>query len=83
MVMRVRAPGILSHPAVIFSVPMRSLRMSLLVIKLWVLVALRFMPSGRRTNWRRPMGGDMAIANSVLAARPASCGSPLTVFLRQ
>lgn len=83
MVMRVRAPGTVSHPAVIFSVHMRSLGMSLLVVKFRVLVALRFMPGGRRTNWRGPMSGDMAIANSVLAARPASWGASMAVFLRQ
>ena len=56
--------------------------MSLLVVKFLVFVALRFVSSGRRPNWRRAMRGDMAIPNSVFAPRRPSCRSCMAVLLR-
>lgn len=68
MVMRVAATRLMSNPAVVFSMNVRSFRVVRLVVEFPVLILRRCRSGSRRVHRSGTVGRDMTIPHTVLAA---------------
>ena len=83
VIMCIPAAAVMTHPAIIFSVHMRSLRVSLLIVEFPVVVPLLFTSSRLRSSWRRAACWNMAVSYPALAATRGSRRCSMAVLLRQ